>query len=41
MSRAAIQALTTAGASLLYLPPYSPDLNPVEQLFAKTRGAVA
>ena len=29
------QALAAAGASLLYLPPYSPDLNPIEQLFAK------
>ena len=25
------------GASLLYLPPYSPDLNPIEQLFAKLK----
>lgn len=32
--RAAIEA---AGASLLYLPPYSPDLNPIEQLFAKLK----
>jgi transposase len=24
-----------AGASILYLPPYSPDLNPIEMLFAK------
>ena len=31
------QALTAAGASLLYLPPYSPDLNPIEQLFAKLK----
>ena len=23
--------------SLLYLPPYSPDLNPIEQLFAKLK----
>jgi transposase len=22
---------------LLYLPPYSPDLNPIEQLFAKLK----
>jgi transposase len=29
------QALAAAGASLLYLPPYSPDLSPIEQLFAK------
>lgn len=28
-------AITAAGASLLYLPPYSPDLNPTLQLFAK------
>jgi len=30
-------AIRTAGASLLYLPPYSPDLNPIEQLFAKLK----
>lgn len=28
-------ALETVGATLLYLPPYSPDLNPIEQAFAK------
>ena len=27
--------IQAAGASLLYLPPYSPDLNPIEQVFAK------
>jgi transposase len=31
------QMLAAAGASLLYLPPYSPDLNPIEQLFAKLK----
>ena len=25
------------GASLLYLPPYSPDLNPIEMIFAKLK----
>jgi transposase len=25
------------GARLLYLPPYSPDLNPIEQVFAKLK----
>ena len=25
------------GASLLYLPPYSPDLNPIEMMFAKLK----
>jgi transposase len=29
------EAIRTVGATLLYLPPYSPDLNPIEQLFAK------
>jgi transposase len=29
------QAIAAAGASILYLPPYSPDLNSIEQLFAK------
>ena len=32
--RAAIQA---RGARVLYLPPYSPDLNPIEQAFAKLK----
>jgi transposase len=27
-------AIETAGASLLLLPPYSPDLNPIENAFA-------
>jgi transposase len=31
------QAIETAGAKLLYLPPYSPDFNPIEQLFAKLK----
>ena len=26
-----------AGASLLYLPPYSPDFNPIENAFAKLK----
>jgi transposase len=32
--RAAIEA---RGASLLYLPPYSPDFNPIEMVFAKLK----
>ncbi len=32
--RAAIRA---TGARLLFLPPYSPDLNPIEQVFAKLK----
>jgi transposase len=30
-------AIERAGAFLLYLPPYSPDLNPIEQVFAKLK----
>jgi transposase len=30
-------AIHAVGASLLFLPPYSPDLNPIEQLFAKLK----
>jgi transposase len=26
------------GCELLYLPPYSPDLNPIEEAFSKTKG---
>ncbi len=31
------QAIESAGASVLYLPPSSPDLNPIEQVFAKIK----
>ena len=31
------EAIQAAGASVLYLPPYSPDLNPIEQFFAKLK----
>ena len=31
------QAIRKAGAHLLFLPPYSPDLNPIEQVFAKLK----
>jgi len=30
-------AIEGAGARLLFLPPYSPDLNPIEQVFAKLK----
>ncbi len=26
------------GCELLFLPPYSPDLNPIEQAFSKLKG---
>ncbi|MGH7117761.1 MAG: IS630 family transposase [Acetobacteraceae bacterium] len=31
------RAIRAVGARLFYLPPYSPDLNPVEQMFAKLK----
>lgn len=31
------EAIAAAGATLRYLPPYSPDLNPIEQFFAKLK----
>jgi transposase len=29
------EAIEAVGARVVYLPPYSPDLNPIEQVFAK------
>jgi transposase len=31
------EAIEAAGCRLLFLPPYSPDLNPIEQAFAKLK----
>jgi transposase len=31
------EAIEARGARLIYLPPYSPDLNPIEQVFAKLK----
>ena len=31
------RAVRSAGAKLFFLPPYSPDLNPIEQVFAKLK----
>ena len=36
-SAAARRAIEAAGASLLSLPPYSPDLNPIENAFSKLK----
>lgn len=33
--KAVRQAIRAAGARLMFLPKYSPDLNPIEQVFAK------
>lgn len=31
------EMIEAKGASVIYLPPYSPDLNPIEQAFAKLK----
>jgi transposase len=31
------QAIEKAGAHVFYLPPYSPDLNPIEQMWSKIK----
>jgi transposase len=36
-SRAVRQAIRAGGAKLFFLPAYSPDLNPIEQAFAKMK----
>jgi transposase len=33
-------AISSVGARLIFLPPYSPDLNPIEQVFAKLKAAL-
>jgi len=35
--KAVRRAIRKAGAHLIFLPPYSPDLNPIEQVFAKLK----
>ena len=34
------EAIEAAGAKVRYLPAYSPDLNPIEQAFAKLKAAL-
>jgi transposase len=34
------EAIRTAGAELRYLPPYSPDLNPIENVYSKLKSAL-
>jgi transposase len=36
-AKAARDAVRAQGAHMLFLPPYSPDLNPIEQVFAKLK----
>jgi transposase len=39
-AKAVRRALRAVGAKLIFLPPYSPDLNPIEKVFAKLKGAL-
>lgn len=34
---AVAEAIQSAGASVLYLPPYSPDFNPIENMWSKVK----
>jgi transposase len=34
------QICLAAGVKLIYLPPYSPDLNPIEELFAELKAFI-
>lgn len=34
------ERIEAAGATLLYLPPYSPDFNPIEMAFSKLKAAL-
>jgi len=36
-STAAVKAIEAVGARAVYLPPYSPDLNPIEMIFSKVK----
>jgi len=36
-SHAVREAILAVGAKLAFLPPYSPDLNPIEQIFSKVK----
>jgi len=36
-SASAVEAIEAVGAEVVYLPPYSPDLNPIENIFSKIK----
>ena len=35
------QMCADAGVKLVYLPPYSPDSNPIEEFFAELKGFIS
>jgi transposase len=40
-SEPTLELITAAGASVLFLPAYSPDLNPIEKMWSKGESAPA
>jgi hypothetical protein len=36
-SKAVVEAIEEVGTRVLLLPPYSPDFNPIEKMFSKTK----
>lgn len=36
-SQEALRVIESVGAKAVYLPPYSPDLNPIENIFSKVK----
>src|SRR5205823_5450977 len=40
LSEDAVEAVEAAGARVVPLPPYSPDLTPIEEMFSKVKGAL-
>lgn len=39
-SKTSIEVIEKAGCEILFLPPYSPDLNPIEKFWANFKGMV-
>lgn len=39
-SKAVADSIKATGAKLLYLPPYSPDLNPIENMWSKVKASL-
>jgi transposase len=37
---AVMASIEAAGATICYLPPYSPDLNPIEKIFSKVKASL-
>jgi transposase len=39
-SATVVQSIEGTGAKLIYLPPYSPDLNPIEKMWSKVKACL-